>query len=278
MALEHAAEDQVAQGALDGVGQERIAPHGAEALHPGAAAAREDVERQREAVVLGGVPERLPRRVGVRPVLRRDAPDEPALQPEASGPLDLGHRRRHVVHRHERHAGEATGGVRAVLGQPVVVRLEQRRAQAAVVDAVEHHPVARVEDLAGDAVDVLVLRPLGAVVGAARHAGVALVHRLLVAPRIAPGDGEPRHRHGPQVLAHEVVAGDAVDLAHHLRRPVPVRLGGAVGPDVGRLDDVGVGGEQAVDRHRDLRGRRPVRVPADPPRDCSGTLPAATGT
>ena len=132
-----------------------------------------------------------------------------------------------------------------LLEQEVVVRLDAGEHEVVVVVAEEvaHRALRRVEQLGVHAVDVHVLEPGRAV--------VATGARLLV------GDAEPaelveRHpgrRDEPDRVGLAADRGQprvaALRVLHELRRLVRVLLGQPVGPDVGRLEDVAVGVDDA---------------------------------
>ena len=147
--------------------------------------------------------------------------------------------------------------------QEVVVRLDAGEQEVVVVVAEEvaHRALGREQDLGPHAVDVHVLEALDAVVatGARLFVGDAEPAELVVR-HTRRGDepdrvGVAADGREPGVAAHGVL--------HELRRLVLVLLGQPVRPDVGRLEDVAVGVDDAVLLH-DLCSNRVCSPGAGP--------------
>ena len=247
--LEHAGEDQFGERLADL--EVRVDEHrGRHVLHvepegvgadAGVGALGGDVERQRHLQVLGGGPEPVVLRRPVRlPRWRGDRDQRPAeAHPTAS--LQLGGGVVDVVDVDHRHALEAARVLGAELGQPVVVGLHRDGDDVADRHPEQHQPLARVQDRTPHAVE-LVLREVPArILDRRAHLGEGpggpqVVRVLLEA--VTGLDPEERHR-----LVAVDVPPVAVVAGHHLGQPV-LETAPPAGPEVGGLDDVGVGRDQ----------------------------------
>ena len=251
MTLEHRAEDQRADDVLVAADdrEERVqlrTPHRAGVRRVGAA--REDVERRREAELDDRVPELVVHRV----VVVGDAGiagQHHAAHPLRLDRLEVGDGVVGGAHRGLPEANEPVGCVRAELGDPLVVRVEARLLVVPVRVVAQDHADRRVDDLGGHAVAVLVVEPRLGIPAAAVQVLEPFVDveaDLLGRP---PGcrDEPERHERVPVVDEHHV-AQDVVML--EARRAVAVRGIDVVEVARRRLGDVRVGRDARSGRGR----------------------------
>ena len=165
--------------------------------------------------------------------------------------------------RHLPEEEEALGiGAAEFLGHVVVVGAHAGPVEVPVLVAHEvvHGPLARVDELGVDAVEVHVVEP-GLAVPAALADGVVGVPLPLHLLEAHAGRRHEADVHeGGALLELPGVA--ALVVLHELRRPVSEGLGEPALPDVRGLDGVAVGVDQSVLAHGDLPGRRGLE--ADP--------------
>src|SRR5208282_4101439 len=154
-AFEHAGENNFGERSLDRMMQRGVAFHHALKI-AAAATLSQDMQAERSAEIVRHRPEWIVRRVAVRTLGRRRAPDHRAAQAFFRGPTELLDSFERIVERNHRDSRQAPRAVRAVIGQPIVVRPKARRAQFAVLHLKQPHPKARIEHLARDAVALLV--------------------------------------------------------------------------------------------------------------------------
>jgi hypothetical protein len=137
----------------------------------------------------------------------------------------------------------------AEIGQPVVVGAKDRRHQRSIRDAEIEESLRGVEHLARDPVEPHVRQMLLGVVPSARHVLEAPLARDglgCVEPRAGVRD-EPDARENLVCLDHDLVR--PVDPLNP-GRPIPEGRVDAARPQVGRLEDVGVGREDHGRDHR----------------------------
>ena len=172
-----------------------------------------------------------------------------------AGHARLGHRALHLGHRmidanvrHEGDAPQPIGRVGAVLGQPVVVRLDAREVKRRV-DRVPKERVrdARrgVEHLGLDAVCILFGEANRRVIAAGAHVFPLAPAVLLLDRHAGVAIGAEVHRverplHDPRVALLEAL---------HARCPITELRRQTGGPQVGRLVDVRVAGDQLIVAH-----------------------------
>src|SRR5713101_1368535 len=104
--------------------------------------------------------------------------------------------------------------VRTELGKPVVISAEARALQAGVVEAEKPHPKRRVQDFRLDAVNILVLDPLGGVPSARPRRFVALAQMLLQFRSASAGAETAGHRERTDTRRYENITGAFVILNH----------------------------------------------------------------
>src|SRR5713226_6608611 len=167
------------------------------------ALAGDDMQRKREVMIGGGLPERIVDAVAVWLVLRRRAPDHRAAQTLLRATLQLLNPRWNIFERNQRRADQALGIVRAELREPVVVRAETCALQVGVAQVEERHAEGSVEHLGLDAIDILILDALGRVPSARTRCLVASFHVLLQFFAAAAGTEAARHGERTKPRARE---------------------------------------------------------------------------
>src|SRR5712692_1702590 len=158
------------------------------------ALAGDDMQRKREVMIGGGLPERIVDAVAVGLVLRWRAPDHRAAQALLRTAVQLFDSRWNIFERNQRGADETLGIVRAELREPVVVRAEACALQVGVAQVEERHAEGSVEHFGLDAVDILVLDALGRVPSARTRCLVASFHMLFELFTAAAGAEAARNR------------------------------------------------------------------------------------
>src|SRR5262245_17191946 len=125
---------------------------------------------------LRGSPQRVPYRIIIGAILRRNAPNKPAFESELGTAFGFFDSFLYVVHWDQCDTGKTAAVVITELGEPIVVRAETRRAQSAVLDTVEKHPQTGVQHFALDTVDFLVFHALNWVPRARTHTRIPFYH------------------------------------------------------------------------------------------------------
>ena len=210
------------------------------------ALAGQDVDVDRQVVLLDGGPERVPHRVVVAPLGQRVVRDEDAAEAQLLDAVQLAEVRLGIGHRDVGDGEQALGRVRGVLGGPVVVGAVSVALELLVGMAEQRHAVAAVEDLGAEAVDVHVLQPLDGVPAAGSAHRVAATRELLEVLGRNAGAAEAGRVERPQRIADQEVAGLAVELVLQVRRAVAEPGLHARGPQIRWLEDVRVGGKDPL--------------------------------
>jgi hypothetical protein len=235
--LEHRPEDERAHHVL-------AAAHDREETVDARAAdlagrAGEDVEREREAEAGRRLVELV---VDERVVVldTGNARHHHAMQAGVGDGVQVAHAILGRAHRGLADAEEPVGERRAVLRDPAVVRLHAGVLVVEVLVVAEHHAHGGVEDLADDAIAVLVCGSLRRVPPAAVQLVEGDAHHRDLLGRL-PRGGHEAHGHGLALEAgdHEDVTGGVVPV--HVGRSIAEGRIDAVDVGVGRLGDVRVG-------------------------------------
>src|SRR6266545_2683343 len=252
MTLEDAREDHVAHRRRRAEGLRgaaaRVPERQAGSPADPALASRRRVKAERHAERLGGGPERLVLGLVVASVLEGKLADHRAGEAQARGPLQLRDAVTDVVEIDHRDALEP-GGIRAAeLGEPVVVRAEDRGHQPGILHPEIEQALRRVQHLARHPVEPHVREVLIGVVPSPMH----------VLEASAAGDGlrrlEPRARVRDEPDAGEdlirldddlVGAVDPLDPG----RTVAKRRVDSGRPQIGRLEDMRVGRQDRGGHH-----------------------------
>jgi len=253
VALEDPGEDHVAHrgGRVEGLRgsagrvAERLLPRSTNlALTTGGG-----VQAERHGEGLRGRPERLVLGLIVAPVLERVLRDHRSGEASPRGPLQLFRALLDIVQVDHGDALEPARVRAAEVGEPVVVRPEDRGHEGGVGHLEVEEALRRVEHLSGHPIETHVREVLLGVISARRD----------VLEPTEPGDGlgglEPSPGIGDEpdpgeylvLLDHELIG--AVD-PHHPGRPVAEGLIDASGPQIGRLEDVRVGRQDKRGWHR----------------------------
>ena len=179
MALADAAAHELDDGALHGALRGGVVGDGVRAVarvapflrHVGVAS---DVHGEREPGLLGPRPDGLVDLVEVGRVGGRGTRDAAAPETHLDDAVDLRSGGFRVLHGNRRETEQAAVRGGGVVVEPVVVVLLQGDQKRRIGHA-EHGEEARIEELRGQSVGILILVPVGAVDQALAHAGVATV-------------------------------------------------------------------------------------------------------
>ena len=126
-----------------------------------------------------------------------------------------------------------------VLREPVVEGAKTRLLEFDILQREQRHPQRRVQHLGGDPVNFLVLDPLGRIPAAGTRGFVTLAQLLLqlfAALAQSPTSGD---REGPDTRSDKGVAGPG-RMFDYLGRPIPETVVEPRGPQVGRLQHMGI--------------------------------------
>src|SRR5262245_15962050 len=191
--VEHAREDEHAEGALDLVREDR-GPHVAVAEAPLAlpAHARDRVQADRRAELLGAGPERIVDLRAVGLLGGRRAPDHRAPQAQLHAALELRGARLGLVERDHGQAGHALRRVAAVRGEPVVVDAEALLLKPGVLEPEDTEAERRVEHVRLDAVPLVILETLARIPSSRPRIGVRALREKLreLLGRLAGGQAD----------------------------------------------------------------------------------------
>src|SRR6266481_5333862 len=137
---------------------------------------------------------------------RRGTPNHRAAESLLRGAGQLRNSVERIVERDHRDSRQPARTMRAIVGQPIVVGAETRCAQLAVLYLKETHREARVQDLAADAVAILILDARDWIPRARPDPGIAARHPLREIFRIDARDCEACDRERAESFGDEEIA------------------------------------------------------------------------
>ena len=213
-----------------------------------------------------GRPERVVEVRAVGPLFGWRAPDHRPLEAHLGAAFELAGAGLGVVERDHRQPGHVLLVVADVFGEPVVVGAEAIGLQPGILEPEDAEAQGRVEDVGLDAVERVVLLPLGWVPAAGPGVGIGGLGQELgqFLGALAGGEPDPDRMRGI-ALIEEIGAFEAGRVDHQPRRPLAILLVDPRGPQIRGFANMRIRGDQPVIRH--------LHPPSETCRNCRGPAP-----
>src|SRR5271168_3367367 len=227
----------------------RVALHDAGEVALATASLGQNVQTDRRRVILRRGPELVVFCRAIRMLARRGAPYHCAPKAFLRCTLKLFDGVVEVIERHHRGAGETLRAACAIIGEPIVVGTETRGTERAILELEQAHAEAWVQHFGEDPIALLILKSQRGIPRARTNARIAAGHLFSELFRIDARYGEAGHCKRAQPLGGEKIALAPAEILDHAGGPIEETLVDARGPDIGGLDDMGIGGKNSFSFH-----------------------------